>query len=158
SRARLLAVEQLVVEVLGARIEDARAQEIDRAVDEIALLAVQEVERARLTFAQGSERIGAGGSCHRLLSSTVGLHFARWTARFTKRIPTRSQCALWASPPPERGSSRWWRRSAPSSKRSACVGSRRASICRPSGACRSAPSPSPSPSTWRGRIWRSCTS
>ena len=30
-------------------------------------------------------------------------------------------------------------------------------LCRPNGACRSAPSPSPSRSTWRGRSWRSCT-
>ena len=76
--ARLLAVEELVVEVARARIEHAPAQEIDRAVDEVALLAVEEVEGARLAFAQGSERIGAGGSCHWLhptSASTILEHF-----------------------------------------------------------------------------------
>jgi len=62
----LLALEQLVVEVAGARIEHALAQQLDRAVDQEALLAVDEVQRAGLALAQRRQRIAVlARRCHR---------------------------------------------------------------------------------------------
>jgi len=41
-------VKDVLVEVLGRRLEHARAQDLDRAVDEKALAAMDEIERTRL--------------------------------------------------------------------------------------------------------------
>ncbi len=57
ARIGVFAVEGLVVEVARARVEHARAHDLERALDEVRLFAVEKIDRRQLAGTNRSERI-----------------------------------------------------------------------------------------------------